>query len=188
MPIHGIIRFPLKSNVVYKDNQGVIRMERNVQDSCTVNYHHIHIRYCFVKYRQDKGAFSIDYCPTWKMLDNYFTKPLQRRLSNVLRLIIMGWKHGSELELFSPPPSKERVFKIDEAENDNSSFNKKYYVDTRIQKGGIEERASERVISKKVLQKGNILTQISTHKNKLTTNQLCKDVTQRHVESVYSNK
>ena len=43
------------------------------------------------------------------------------------------------------------------------------------------------VISNNVIKKGNIVTQRATHQNILTTNQLCKDVTQRHMEIVSSN-
>ena len=68
--------YSLKSNMVYQDNQRKIRMESNVRDSCTGNSRHIHIRYFFVKYRQDKGKFSIDYGPGWKILADHFTKPL----------------------------------------------------------------------------------------------------------------
>ena len=67
---------------------------------------------------------------------------------------------------------------MDEAENANFSFNKKSYVDALLQKGLVKEGASERVRTKNMLQKGDIVTQRATHKNTLTTNQLCKDVTQ----------
>ena len=86
-------------------------MEINGRASCTGNSRYIHIRYFFVKDRQDKEKISIDYFPTWKILANYFTKPLEGRLFNVLREIIMGWKHISEPETFLPPPPKERVGK-----------------------------------------------------------------------------
>ena len=43
--------YPLKSNVVYQDNQSEICMEINGWYLCTGSYHHIHIRYFFVKDR-----------------------------------------------------------------------------------------------------------------------------------------
>ena len=50
MEVHGS---PLKSNVVYQDNQMEIPVESNGWDSFTGNYFHIRIRYFLVKYRQD---------------------------------------------------------------------------------------------------------------------------------------
>ena len=71
MPFNFFIRllmeaqgFTLKSNVVYQNNKSSIRMERNGRASFTGNSRHIRIRYLSVKNRQDKGKFSIYYCPT----------------------------------------------------------------------------------------------------------------------------
>ena len=86
-------------------------MERNSRVLCTGNLHHIHIRYLFVKDRQEKGKFSVDYFPTHKILTDYFTKALQGKFFNVFREIIMGWKHVNELEKMWPSPSNERVEK-----------------------------------------------------------------------------
>ena len=176
-PLMESQNYPLKSIVVYHYNQSEMLMERNRRDSCTGNYHHIHIRHFFETDRQDKGEFSIYYYPTWKMLANYFTNPLQGRLFNVFREIIMGWKHVIEPEISSPPPSKESVGKIYEAENANFPFNKKYYIDALIQKRRVKKGASERVIFNNLLQKGEKMTERDT-KKKLTINQLFKDATQ----------
>ena len=115
--------YPLKSNVVYQYNQGKIHMESNVRSSCTGNYCHIQISYFFVNYRQYRGGVSIYYCPTCKMLSVCFTNPLQGRLFNVFRKIIMVCKHVSKLEKLLPTPSKDRVGEMDEIENTNFSFN-----------------------------------------------------------------
>ena len=85
------------------------------------------------------------------MLDDHFTNPIQRRIFNMFREIIIGWKHVSELEKLLPPPSKDRVGKMDGIENANISFNKKTYVDALLPKGQVKERASERVILKNLL-------------------------------------
>ena len=60
----------LRSNVLHQDIQNDFFIKRNGQDSCTINYLHIQIRYFFVKDRQYMGEFSIDYCPTWKCRPN----------------------------------------------------------------------------------------------------------------------
>ena len=87
-------------------------MESNSLALCNENNRLVIIRCFFVKEGQDKGKFSIYYCPTWKMLATYFTNPLQGILLNVLREIIMVWKYVNEPENLSPPPSNERVEKL----------------------------------------------------------------------------
>ena len=47
------------------------------------------------------------------MLDSFFKEPLQGRLLNVFREVIMGWKHVSKIEKWLPPPPKKRVRKMD---------------------------------------------------------------------------
>ena len=69
--------YKLKSNLVHQDNQSAMRMEVNGRTSCTGNSRHINIRYFFVKDRVDSGEVKIVYCPTGRMLADYFTKPLQ---------------------------------------------------------------------------------------------------------------
>ena len=107
-----------------------------------------------------------------------FYKSTIRNNFQFFRKIIMGWKHVSEPEKLLPPPSEEHAGKIDEVKNANFSFNRKSYVDALLQKRRVEERASERERPKNVIQKGNIVTQRSKHRNTLTTKQLCRDVTQ----------
>lgn len=72
-------------------------MERNDQNSCTGNSKHTHIRFFFVKTRCDKGEINLEYCPTKLMLLDLFTKPLQGRLFNLFRSVIMGWSDVSTL-------------------------------------------------------------------------------------------
>ena len=116
----------LQSNDIFQDNQSAIRMEQNGRNSCTGNSRHIHIRYFFVKDRQDKGEIDIKYCPTHNMLADFFTKPLQGALFEKLRAVIMGHAHISTL--FSS--FKERVEnmnrnKSNEDVNQNNDENKK---------------------------------------------------------------
>ena len=65
-------------------------MEKNGRNLCTGNSRHIDIRYFFTKDRVDKGELDIGYCPTEKMLADFFTKPLQGSLFKVFRAVIMG--------------------------------------------------------------------------------------------------
>ena len=66
-------------------------MEINGRRSCTGNSRHVHIRHFFVKDLVDKTLIRVLYCPTTKMLADFFTKPLQSELFRFMRSIIMGF-------------------------------------------------------------------------------------------------
>ena len=100
--------YTITKNIGYQDNQAAIKMEKNGRTSCTGNSRHIDIRYFFVKDRVDKGELDIEYCHTTRMLADFFTKPLQGAQFNLLRDIIMGYKHVSELSRIDPV-HEERV-------------------------------------------------------------------------------
>ena len=99
--------YDIDTNVLYQDNQGAMLMERNGRNSCTGNSRHINIRYFFIKDRVDKGEVKIEYCPTYLMLADYFTKPLQGRMFKLFRDVIMGYRPLEDLLL--EIPKKERV-------------------------------------------------------------------------------
>ena len=63
--------YPLSSNMLYQDIQGEIHTERNGHDSFTAKYFHVHMRYFFLKDKQENGDFSINYFPTWKNFADY---------------------------------------------------------------------------------------------------------------------
>ena len=54
----------------------------------------------FVKDRVDKKEIEILYCPTERMLVDYFTKPLQGALFRKFRRVIMGYDPISILNEF----------------------------------------------------------------------------------------
>ena len=72
-----------------QDNMSAMKMEKNVQDTCTGNYQHINIRYFFVKDRFNKNKIEIVRCTTKVILVDYFTKPLQVRIFHMFREVIM---------------------------------------------------------------------------------------------------
>ena len=55
----------------------------------------------------DKGELSIEHCPTHLMIADYFTKPLQGKLFNTFRNVIMGYRPLQDI--LSEIPMKERV-------------------------------------------------------------------------------
>ena len=104
--------YKMKHNILYQDNESAIKMERNGRNSCTGNSRHVDIRYFFVKDRVDKKEIDIDYCPTYQMLADYYTKPLQGKMFHAYRDVLMGWKHISTLRNLTSSHMKERVENI----------------------------------------------------------------------------
>lgn len=90
--------YAIKDNVLYRENQSTILMLKNGRNSCTGNSRHINIRYFFVKDRVDKKELKIEYCPSLNMLADFFTKPLQGRLFQKFKEVIMGHKPLSSLK------------------------------------------------------------------------------------------
>jgi len=110
--------YPIKSNILLQDNESAIKMIQNGRASCTSRSKHIHIRYFFIKDRIDNGEFKVAYCPTEKMLADFFTKPLQGKLFERLRRVIMGWDHVSTLEHeYNLTATQERVGENDSKNN-----------------------------------------------------------------------
>ena len=83
-------------------------MEENGRNSCTGDSRHRDIRYFFSKDRVDKKEISIKYCPTTKMLADFFTKPLQGNSFRFFRDILMGYIFIEEI-ITNDIERKERV-------------------------------------------------------------------------------
>ena len=86
--------YNMNKKILYQDNQSAIKMEKNGRNSCTGNSRHIDIRYFFIKDRVKSGAIEVVYCPTDKMVADFFTKPLQGGMFSVYRKAIMGHDMG----------------------------------------------------------------------------------------------
>ena len=115
--------YKLLDNVLFQDNESSIKMETNGRRSCTGNSRHVHIRYFFVKDLIDKKQIRVVYCPTLKMLADFFTKPLQGELYRFFRKIVMG--HVSIIDIIAGlPGNKERVEKN---EHIRSKYKKKIF-------------------------------------------------------------
>ena len=54
-------------------------------------------RYFWIKDRVKSEGITIQYCPTEKMIADFFTKPLQGSLFRKFRDVILGYKHISVL-------------------------------------------------------------------------------------------
>ena len=66
-------------------------MEVNGRNSCTGNSRHVDIRYFFVHNRVNSGNIKVVYCPTERMLVDFFIKPLQGGVFKKFRNAVMGY-------------------------------------------------------------------------------------------------
>ena len=89
--------YPLEKNIIYQDNSSALKIEANGRNSCSGKSRHIDVRYFFTKDRLMKGEIQLEYCTTEKMIADFLTKPLQGKLFQKFREVIMGWKPVSDL-------------------------------------------------------------------------------------------
>jgi len=105
--------FIIKENILYQDNQSAIKIEKNGKRSSGQKTKHMDNRYFFIKDRLNSENIKVEYCPTGKMIADFFTKPLQGNLFRKFRDLVLGYKHISDLNEESPKsgesPSQECI-------------------------------------------------------------------------------
>ena len=82
--------YDVKEKLLFQDNESTIPMEVNGRNSCTGNSRHVDIRFFFVHDRVKSGDIKVEYCPTDKMVVDFFTKPLQGRIFKKFRESVIG--------------------------------------------------------------------------------------------------
>ena len=82
--------YTVEESIIYQDNKSTILLAENGKASSSRRTRHINIRYFFVKDRIASGEVTVKYCPTDKMMADYFTKPLQGALFVKMRNEIMN--------------------------------------------------------------------------------------------------
>jgi hypothetical protein len=97
--------YNVENNILYQDNQSAMKLERNGRQSVGPKSRHIAIRYFFIKDRIEKKDINLIYCPTEKMLADYFSKPLQGSLFRAFRDMTLGIVHTRELHIDPFPDS-----------------------------------------------------------------------------------
>ena len=80
----------MEKKLLFQDNESTIKMEVNGRNSCTGNSRHVNIRFFFVHDRVKTGKVDVVYCPTDKMVADFFTKPLQGSIFKKFRASVMG--------------------------------------------------------------------------------------------------
>ena len=82
--------YRVEKKLLFQDNESTIKMEVNGRNSCTGNSRHVDIRFFFVHDRVKTGKVDVVYCPTDKMVADFFTKPLQGSIFKKFRASVMG--------------------------------------------------------------------------------------------------
>jgi hypothetical protein len=85
--------YTIRENLFHQDNKSTIQFEKNGRKSCGPNSRHMDIRYFWIKNRLELDGFDVVYCPTERMLADFFTKSLQGTLFRKLRAVVMGHAH-----------------------------------------------------------------------------------------------
>ena len=75
---------------LHQDNQSAMKMENNGKRSSGKRTRHVNIRYYFVTDRISAGELSVEYCPTFDMIGDFATKPLQGSQFRRFRNVILG--------------------------------------------------------------------------------------------------
>lgn len=86
--------YDLRDNIIYQDNQSSLLLASNGKASSGKRTRHINIRFFFVADRAKSGELDIQYCPTYKMVADFFTKPLQGNKFKELRAIVLNMEDG----------------------------------------------------------------------------------------------
>ncbi len=92
--------YGLKENILYQDNRSAMLLETNGRKSAGKCSRHMNIRYFFVADQQQKGHLKIEYCPTDKMLADYYTKPTHGSKFQTFRREIMNLPVPTHTQLF----------------------------------------------------------------------------------------
>ena len=108
----------VNESVLFQDNMSSILLEKNGRGSSSKSTRHMNIRFFFIKDRVDSKEIRIEYCPTGKMIADYFTKPLQGKQFYKL------WDQIMNLDLSSKYHSDHRsVLRCDEEEGTDGETN-----------------------------------------------------------------
>ena len=102
-----------KMSILYKDNESAIKLLKHGKKSSSRRIRHIDIRLFNIKDKLSQEGIEVVYCPTKKMVADFFTKPLQGSQFRFLRRIVLGMEPMSSLDLLLPdaPSIKESVGK-----------------------------------------------------------------------------
>ena len=106
--------------MIYQDNESAILLEKNGKLSSGKQTRHIEIRFFLLTDNVDKGKINIEYCPTEKMIADFFTKPLQGHLFHRFKAVVLGHQHTNSLQSIIAHSFEERVEERDDQLNSDN--------------------------------------------------------------------
>ena len=87
--------YEINKNILYQDNKSTILLEENGKKSSSKRTRAFNIHYFFLTDQIQKGNVTVEYCPTTEMIADFMTKPLQGKLFEKFRKMIMGHENVS---------------------------------------------------------------------------------------------
>ena len=82
--------YEIKENRLHQDNTSTILLEKNGKRSSGEQTRALNIQYFLITDHIKKGDLTVKWCPTDKMLGDYYTKPVQGTKFKEFRKQIMG--------------------------------------------------------------------------------------------------
>ncbi len=82
--------YEIQKNLLYQDNKTTILLENNGKRSSSKRTRAFNISSFFLTDQVEKGNLTIEYCPTTEMWGDYMSKPLQCKLFQKFKKLIMG--------------------------------------------------------------------------------------------------
>ena len=89
--------YVIQENILYQDNQSSMKVILNGKQSSGQKTKHMDNRFFWIKDRITGEDIKVQYCPTSKMIADFFTKPLTGSLFVKMRDVVMGYKHVEDL-------------------------------------------------------------------------------------------
>ena len=83
-------RIKITTNIIYRDNTSSMKLEENGKSSSGRRTRHFNIKYFYITDLIQRGAVTIEYCPTNDMIADYMTKPITGTKFKRFRKQIMG--------------------------------------------------------------------------------------------------
>ena len=107
-------------DILFQDNQSCMLLENNGIYSAGKESKHIHVCYYMITDWIKKKEFKITYCPTGKMIADFFTKLLQGAQFVKFRDAVLGINAKDDDEYLASYQAVLKKFGLVEEENSNA--------------------------------------------------------------------
>ena len=81
--------YDIRNNILYQDNKSTILLGNNGKRSSSNRTRAINVRYLFLIDQIHKGNLTMENCPTNKMIADFIRNPIQGKLFQKFREMIM---------------------------------------------------------------------------------------------------